>query len=117
MIARGHTHYASIPVHTDDFDPIKFRDALPDQGVQDALQDAQRRKPVGAKWITHEKRWIEYSPDDSSYESVFRYFNWRIIRDPPDRTVHGAKSKPAPASPSPQGLSRGPSAVVDMMTR
>lgn len=29
-------------------------------------------------WIDHEKRWIEYSPDDTTYDSAIRYFNYRI---------------------------------------
>ena len=57
-------------VDTDNFDAESFRLALPDQATQNALQDAQRRKPIGAYWIDHEKRWIERYPDDASYESA-----------------------------------------------
>jgi hypothetical protein len=67
-----------IDVDTDNFDAELFRLALSDQATQSALQDAQRRKPIGAKWIDHEKRWIERSPDDSSFESAIRYLNWRM---------------------------------------
>ncbi len=65
-------------VDTDNFDADSFRLALPDQATQTALQDAQRRQPIGAKWITHEQRWIELSPNDTGYESAIRYFNHRM---------------------------------------
>ena len=57
-------------VDTDNFDAESFRLALPDQTTQNALQDAQRRRPIGAYWIDHEKRWIERYPDNSSFEST-----------------------------------------------
>ena len=59
-------------VDTDNFDAESFRVALPDQTTQNALQDAQRRKPIGAYWIDHEKRWIERFPYDSTYGLGFR---------------------------------------------
>ena len=65
-------------VDTDNFDADSFRLALPDEATQTALQDAQRRQPTGAKWITHEQRWIEQFPNDSSYESAIRYLNYRM---------------------------------------
>ena len=70
-------------VDTDNFDAESFRVALPDQTTQNALQDAQRRKPIGAYWIDHEKRWIERFPDNSSYESAIRYLKERMydLRD------------------------------------
>lgn len=33
---------------------------------------------VSSYWIDHEKRWIKYSPDDTTYDSAIRYFNYRI---------------------------------------
>ena len=68
-----------IDVDTDNFDAERFRMALPDQATQTALQDAQRRKPVGAYWNDHEKRWIERYPDNSSYESAIRYLKERMF--------------------------------------
>lgn len=65
-------------VCTDEFDADTFRDALPDQVTQDALQAATRHRVVGGYWIDHEKRWIEYSPDDTTYDSAIRYFNHRM---------------------------------------
>ena len=72
-----------IDVDTDNFDAELFRLALSDQATQSALQDAQRRKPIGAYWIDHEKRWIERYPDNSSYECAIRYFKERmfVLRD------------------------------------
>lgn len=70
-------------VCTDDFDADVFRNALPDQATQDALQAATGRRPIGSFWIDHEKRWIEYSPDVSTHESASKYFEYRmfVIRD------------------------------------
>lgn len=62
----------------DDFDAELFESALPDKATQAALQAAQRRKPIGAYWLDHEKRWIEFSPDNSSYESAVVYFKTRM---------------------------------------
>jgi len=67
-----------IDVDTDNFDAERFRLALPDEATQNALQDAKRRRTPGVKWIDHEKRWTEYAPDDSSFESAIRYLNWRM---------------------------------------
>ena len=41
-------------VATDDFNVELFESTLPDKDTQDALQVAQRRRPVGAYWIHHE---------------------------------------------------------------
>ena len=46
------------------FDAESFRNALPDKATQDALQSAQRCKPIGAYRLDHEKRWCERYPDN-----------------------------------------------------
>lgn len=65
-------------VCTDDFDADVFRNALPDQATQDALQAATGHRPINSYWIDHERRWIEYSPNDTTYQSAIRYFNHRM---------------------------------------
>lgn len=67
-----------IDVDTDNFDAGAFESALPDKATQATLQDAQRRKPIGAYWLDHEQRWIEFSPDNTSYESAIVYFKTRM---------------------------------------
>lgn len=66
-------------VDTDKFDADKFKRSLPDEATQEVLQNATGRRPVGAYWADHEKRWCEYAPSDPSYESACRYFQWRMF--------------------------------------
>ena len=65
-------------VDTDDFDPEAFRAAFPDQAAQTALQDATGRRAPYNVLADHEKRWIEWAPDNPSYESALSYLKWRI---------------------------------------
>lgn len=64
-------------IDTDNFDIDLFRDALPDQATQDALQAAEGQCVNRNILVTHEERWIQYAPDDRSFNSAIRYLKWR----------------------------------------
>jgi len=67
-------------VDTDKFDYDEFKRGLPDEATQEVLQSMQGRRPTGAYWADHEKRWCEYAPTDPSYDSACRYFQWRMFQ-------------------------------------
>jgi len=75
----------AIDVGTDNFDVARVRTDLPDQGTQDALQAAQRRKPTHNVLLSHEERWMKHAPDDASHVPAISHLTWRISvqRDTP----------------------------------
>jgi len=67
-----------IDVDTPNFDVDKFRDALPDEEAQAALQNAQGRKPTHNVLLAHKERWIKHAPDDATYVSAVSNLKRRI---------------------------------------
>lgn len=52
---------------------------FPTEEDQTKLQTISHKCVTGDKHMAeHEERWIDYSPDDSSYESAVEYFKWRM---------------------------------------
>jgi hypothetical protein len=66
-------------VDVSDFDDEQFKAGLPDEATQEMLQNNKGRSTFGAYWLAHEARWREYEPNDPSYESACRYFQWRMF--------------------------------------
>lgn len=66
-------------VDVSDFDDEQFKAGLPDEATQEMLQNNKGRSTFGAYWLGHEARWREYEPNDPSYESACRYFQWRMF--------------------------------------
>ena len=60
-----------------------FRNDLPDQAKQDALQGREGQRPTRNVLLAHEERWIKHFPDDRSYDSAIQYLRWRqsVARD------------------------------------
>lgn len=72
-----------VDVDTANFDIGQFRNDLPDETTQNALQAAQGQRPNHNVLLAHEERWIKYAPDDRSYVSAIKYLKWRqnVVRD------------------------------------
>lgn len=70
-------------VDTNDFDDRYFRKNLPSAETQLFLQAKQGSNSTSnftLRWTTLEKQWIEYKPDDASYESAVRFLKRRMFK-------------------------------------
>lgn len=63
----------------DNYNREAVGECFPSQEVQDRLQAIRAHSNIGDKFYSgHEERWIEHSPDDTSYESACEYFQYRM---------------------------------------
>jgi len=68
----------TVNIHGDDFDSDLFEKHLPDEEMQAMLQAAVVVRPITTMWANHEEKWREFSPNDLSCASCYRYLTHRF---------------------------------------